>query len=239
MKTPDLITDIVETLVSSMTFTEEILLTEDIGGGLFKITVCNTMHVQPVCSTIMIGVEGPFKVTEVVHNESITFEAVTLPVGTTFTATSPYYFHNTRIQGTNELNKIPWQSKWPFVFLWEPVTESFPADEENRIQRNSTLRLFFLASRNPALNKTDDLYDDAVKPMWNLVHRFIHHLKRHHQIGELNLNGGYTIENYAKFGVNETNGPTQSFFDDKLGGLQLTITIPVLKKFTCEGACKC
>lgn len=232
---PNQITDIIETLVNQLTFTEVINNLIDNTDGTFTIEVCNTFHTQPKCSTITIGAL-PYKVTQVVNNTSITFTASVAPVGTTFSIEGPNYFHGTRIAINNELSNITKGSeKMPMVFVWEVIREIFNLDDEDRIERTSDLRIFFLGQRPPGVDKTDKLYADAVVPMWNLSHEFIKLLKNNVQIGE--LDGNFTLVNFAKFGVEGVNGATDSFFNEELGGTELRIDLPILKKFTCEGAC--
>lgn len=235
---PDQITDIIETLVNQLTFTETINNLIDNVDGTYTIEVCNTFHTQPICSTITIGATS-YKVTQVVNNTSITFIASSLPVGTTFSIEGPKYFHGTRIAINNELTKITQGSnKFPFVFVWEVIREIFNLDEEARIERNSDLRIFFLGQRPPGVDKTDTLYQDAVVPMWNLAHEFVKLLKNKRcTIGE--LDGNYTVVNFAKFGVEGTAGATDSFFNEELSGTELRIDLPILKNFTSAGACDC
>ena len=235
---PSQITDIIETLVNQLTFTELINDLIDNTDGTFTIEVCNTFHVQPVCSKIDIG-STLYKVTQVVNNTSITFTASVAPVGTTFSIEGPKYFHGTRIAINNELTKITQGSeKLPMVFVWEVIREIFNLDEEDRIERTSDLRIFFLGQRPPGVDKTDTLYADAVVPMWNLSHEFIKLLKNNScTIGE--LDGNFTIINFAKFGVEGVNGAADSFFNEELSGAELRIDLPILKNFTGRGACDC
>lgn len=232
---PQQITDIIETLVNQLTFTETINNLIDNVDGTYTIEVCNTFHTQPICSTITIGATS-YKVTQVVNNTSITFIATALPVGTTFSIEGPKYFHGTRIAINNELTKITQGSnKFPFVFVWEVIRENFNLDDEARIERNSDLRIFFLGQRPPGVDKTDTLYADAVVPMWNLAHEFVKLLKNNVGIGE--LDGNFTLINFAKFGVEAQQGATDSFFNEELSGTELRIDLPILKKFTCSDAC--
>jgi len=235
---PSQITDIIETLVNQLTFTGTINNMIDNVDGTFIIEVCETFHVQPICSMIDIG-GTDYKVTQVVNNTSITFIAGVAPVGTTFSIEGPKYFHGTRIAINNELTQITQGSnKMPMVFVWEVIREIFNLDDENRIERTSDLRIFFLGQRPPGVDKTDTLYADAVVPMWNLSHEFVKLLKNTKcTIGE--LDGNFTIINFAKFGVEGVNGATDSFFNEELSGAELRIDLPILKDFTGRGACDC
>lgn len=235
---PKQITDIIETLVNQLTFSDTINNLIDNVDGTFTIEVCNTYHVQPICSKIDIG-GTLYKVTQVVNNTSITFTASVAPVGTTYSIEGPKYFHGTRIAINNELTQITIGSnKIPMVFVWEVIRETFNLDEENRIERNSDLRIFFLGQRPPGVDKTDTLYADAVTPMWNLSHEFVKLLKNTScTIGE--LDGNFTLINFAKFGVESAAGATDSFFNEELSGTELRIDLPILKDFTSTGVCDC
>ena len=233
---PSQITDIIETLVNQLTFTELINDLIDNTDGTFTIEVCNTFHVQPVCSKIDIG--GTFyKVTQVVNNTSITFTASVAPVGTTFSIEGPKYFHGTRIAINNELTKITQGSeKMPMVFVWEVIREIFNNDRTKSLERTSDLRIFFLGQRPPGVDKTDKIYTDAVVPMWNLSHEFIKLITKSCLIDKFN---DYTLINFAKFGVEGTSGASDSFFNEELGGVELRIDLPIIKSLTGDDPCNC
>ena len=233
---PKQITDIIESLVNQLTFTGAINNLIDNTDGTFTIEVCNTFHTQPVCSMIDIG-GTDYKVTEVVNNTSITFTASVSPVGTTFSIEGPKYFHGTRIAINNELSKITQGSdKLPMVFVWEVIREIFNNDRMLSLERTSDLRIFFLGQRALGVDKTDTLYQDAVVPMWNLSHEFIKLISDHCAIEKFD---NYTLINFAKFGVESTNGASDSFFNEELSGVELRIDLPIRKSLTGRNPCDC
>lgn len=234
---PSQITDIIETLVNQLTFTETINNLIDNVDGTYTIEVCNTFHVQPICSTITIGAV-PYKVTQVVNNTSITFTASVAPVGTTFSIEGPKYLHGTRIAINNEISaRLEGNvNTFPLVFVWEVIREIFNNDRTKSLERTSDLRIFFLGQRPPGVDKTDTLYADAVVPMWNLSHEFIKLIRKSCLIDKFD---DYTLINFAKFGVEGTSGASDSFFNEELGGVELRIDLPIIKSLTGDDPCNC
>ena len=233
------VTDILEGFVNQLAFTQAITNLTDNADGTFTIDVCATYHVQPCFSRITIGAES-YKVTDVVNNQSITFTAGAAPVGDSYTVAAPEYLHGTRVAINNEIDRRVKNnmSSFPLVFVWEVIREIFNLDFDTTIERESDLRIFFLGRRPDSVDKTDTLYDDAVIPMSNLAHEFVKLLQGNKcTFGE--LDGNYTLINYAKFGTESTNGATDSFFNPELSGVELRINLPILKDFTGMSACDC
>jgi len=231
------IRDIIRDIVTGLTFTEAITNLVDNGDSTYTIEVCKTYHVQAGCSTISIG-GIDYNVTAVVDNTSITVSAAVLPVGTTYTIAAPFYFAGTRIAVNAKLSLIEsYEDKLPFVFLWEVVQEGIITDEESRLEQETTVRLFFLAPRDKEINDTDTLYNDSVDPMGNLLEAFVESLEGNVLILDDNIDR-YDRLALPKFGVTSDEGAKDSFFNEYLSGLELRITLPILRKFT-GGTCGC
>tara|TARA_Y100001973_G_C5111850_1_gene288116 strand:- start:106 stop:813 length:708 start_codon:yes stop_codon:yes gene_type:complete len=232
------IVDIIENVVSSLSFTTEIKTVTDNGNGTYTLGVCCTYHVQPFCTVSINGID--YRVTDIVNDSSITIESNTPPlVGELVNISAPKYFHGTRPATNEELSEITDVSdKLPFVYLFEVINESFSNDEENRIERESNLRLFFLGSANFSNWYTDDHYKYAIVPMRNLVFKFIEAINT--DMATFADFDNYNLINHVKFGVfTDNNGHTNRFFNEDLSGVEMRVTLPVLKDIACSDACDC
>ena len=232
------IVDIIESIVSGLSFTTKIKTVTDNGNGTYTLGVCCTYHVQPFCNVTINAVS--YRVTDIVNNESITIESGAAPlVGEVVEISAPKYFHGTRPATNEELAEIVNVSdKLPFVYLFEVISESFSNDEEERIERESTLRLFFLGGANFDDWYTDDHYKYAIVPMRNLVFKFIDAINN--DMATFADFDDYTLINHAKFGVfTDNNGHTNRFFNEDLSGVEMRVTLPVLKNIACSDACDC
>ena len=231
------IRDIIRDIVAGLTFTEPINSIVDNGNDTYTIEVCNTYHVQASCSTISIG-GTDYNVIAVVDNTSITISSTSAPVGDYYTIAAPFYFAGTRIAVNSKLSLIEdYKDKLPFVFLWEVLQEGIITDTDSRLEQETTVRLFFLAPRDKELNDTETLYNDSVDPMSNLLEAFVASLEGNTLILDDNIDR-YDRLALPKFGVSEEAGAKDSFFNEYLSGLELRITLPILRKFT-GGTCGC
>jgi hypothetical protein len=231
------IRDIIRDIVEGLSFTQSIDNLIDNGDGTYTIEVCKTYHVQALCSVITIG-GTDYPVTAVVDNTSITISSTSAPVGDSYTIAAPFYFAGTRIAVNNKLSLIEsYEDKMPLVFLWEVLQEGIIKDPESRLDQETTVRLFFLAPRDKEINDTDTLYTDSVDPMGNLLEAFVDSLEGNVLILDDNIDR-YDRLALPKFGVTSDEGAKDSFFNEYLSGLELRITLPILKKFT-GGTCGC
>jgi hypothetical protein len=232
------IVDIIETIVNGLSATTTVKTVADNGNGTYTLGVCCTYHIQPYCYVTINAVQ--YLVTDITNNESITIEAGAAPlVGDIVEIAAPNYFHGTRPATNEELAEIEDVSdKMPMVYLFEVISESFSNDEEERIERESTLRLFFLGGANFDNWYTDDHYKYAIVPMRNLVFQFINAVNAD-QCTFADFDN-YTLINHAKFGVfTDNNGHTNRFFNEDLSGVEMRVTLPVFKDFACSDACNC
>ena len=72
------IVDIIEDLVSGLTFTSEIKTVTDNGNDNYTLGVCCTYQIQPHCYVAINGTD--YLVTDIANNESITINSNVLPV---------------------------------------------------------------------------------------------------------------------------------------------------------------
>lgn len=205
--------------------------------GTFTITVCNTLNIREKL-TFKIGAtdyEAKSVDTELC---TITYESASAPLSSNLVYGSPmFYFHGTPMATGNELSKINESSeKTPMAYLLEIVTDIKDNDPESLIDRNSDVSLFFLDEANFGDWDTDQHYSNAIVPMMNYAELFVKYLDSTSGIGKID---SYQLTYHAKFGLNiRTNsGHIQNLFPEKLSGVQLRVTLPILRSLTCSDNC--
>jgi len=223
--------DIVESLVSQLDFTFIIDSCTDNLDGTYTLATCNTYQLQtlPNCP---ISIDGSsYVITEVVNNQSITIKGTSKPIVTEFAIPKPFYFHGTAIKTNIELSKIDTFNKFPMVYLLEVLQDRFFARDEVN-ERETDLRLFFLAPSKFGEWTTDDHYKGAILPMRNLAYQFIKVLNDSKLINNF---AEYTLINRVNFGVYVTDKGNESrIFNDDLSGVEMRITLPIKRNLNCN-----
>lgn len=231
--------DIVEDLISGIDVIVKFKSVTDNLDGTYTIESCNTGYLFPMYEFDIDGVN--YKVLneigkEFVFNERFTIKGNIIPTATEVTLNSLKYYHGTVIATKEELAKKELSSdKFPMAFLLEILEDDFNNVDDSRVDRNSQLRLFFLSETDENNWTTNEHYEFSIKPMRNLLYKFIAHLNESNKIGKIN---SYKAINHAKFGVylSSKGGHTERIFNDKLSGVELRIDLPILKSRDC---CPC
>jgi hypothetical protein len=229
--------DIVKELISQLDIIVKFKSIVDNGDGTYTIETCNTGYLAP-CSAFVLDAVNYEVINEVgyefVYNEKFTIKGNIIPTATEVTLDALKYYHGTVIATKQELKKKELSSdKFPMAYLLEVLKDDFKNKDDSRIDRVSPLRLFFLSETDENNWTTEEHYEFSIKPMRNLVYRFISHLNGSSTIGEFD---DWSAENHAKFGVyiSSKGGHTQRVFDDKLSGVELRINLPILKSRVCN-----
>jgi len=185
---------------------------------------------------------GQFRVINVIPNKEVTVEVIVpgsvLQVGQPLSIPRPTYFHGT-VRNTNaELLKIKdGTQKYPMIYCLEVFNEVFTGDPELSKERDSSLRLFFLGSNNYKDWITEDHYQKVIIPLRNMVDSFVSYVNNGEGFAELEP---YTTVNHVNFGTFAAdNGNLKWLLDGNISGIELDITLPILKSLTCEGDCSC
>ena len=215
--------DIIGDLVGAINLTFTIYTTIDNGGNSYTLGTCNTLHLQ-TGFTITINAVN-YVITEVHKNVSITITGDVLPTEDSFEVYPPFYHHGTIISSAGELAKESNSSnKTPLIFLHETITDKFFNKSSNPLERETTLRMFFLTQSNWNSNTTNQHYTSALEPMRALVYNFINTLNRTRYIAPIE---DYTVTNHTLFANYLQDGYTEAIFDKNLSGCELNITIPI------------
>lgn len=142
---------------------------------------------------------------------------------------APYYFHGTPIEINNILSKIrSGKSKFPAVFLFEPITTSENDDRMSNVGASPQLQLYFMNDwANQQQWDTDDHYTNIINDMDSLKREFIKELKKNEYVLDIST---YTTFRHAKWGLFFNNeGYKQQVFNDMLSGVELNITVEIDK----------
>ena len=233
--------DIIGAFVGAMSSTGQLESTSNVWidnlDGTYTLPLCRTYWfkvgdtiIDPVTTDIL-------PIVDVQTNQSITVTASVLPSGNSVKLPEVKYFHGTVINTNNELSNIPHSNdKTPMVYLLEQFEERH-FEGDSVLDREVTLRLFFLEEANSADWSTDEHYTNAIWYANEMINYFLNELLfKAKGIGRIN---DYFITNRVNFGVYQTDrGAIQQVFNDQLTGKELRITIPISKNFVdcyCEG----
>jgi len=231
--------DIVEELISQLDIVVKFKSIVDNGDGTYTIETCNTGYLFPCYDFQIDGIDYTVlneEGKEFVFNERFTIKGNIAPIATEITLDSLKYYHGTVIATKEELARKELSSdKFPMAFLLEILEDDFNNVFDARIDRNSQLRLYFLSETDENNWNTNEHYEFSIKPMRNLLYKFIAHLNESTMIGDFD---SYRAINHAKFGVfvSSKGGHTERIFNDKLSGVELRIDLPILKSGAC---CPC
>lgn len=220
----------IKSIVTGLDLTLTIDSVTDNLDGTFDILMCDTGHLQPLFDitiggntyTIIDFISGGIKVSGT--------QAIT---ATSFVQYTPYFFHGTVRATQAELaNIIDANSKTPMVYFYEVISERFIEDNDNILERESKIRLFFLTQADFTNWQTIDYHENAIQPMRRLMERFIDKLKAHPRVQEIT---DYTVINQNKFGVFiNDKGFEKAIFAENLSGCELNIDLEILKTDACD-----
>ena len=229
---PDLLEPIVASLTYTATPTET---TYDSIKNTTTFKLCCTGGLRP-CSIVYVN-DIKYSVLSVVPDESITIKGTF--VGTSFALTTdpPFYLHGTIRSAGGEVAMIrDGHDKYPMVYLYEPITERH-FGKESSIDYEAEIRLFFLDITDFQNFKTNEHYLYAINQMRWYALEFLKALqKKTCTFGEVE---DYRLTSYALIGTDVLEaGVIKNIFADNLSGVELILTLPVLKNSVCK-PCTC
>jgi hypothetical protein len=199
-------------------------------GTNHTLTVDDVFYLQPGF-TITIGTND-----YVIKSVNATTNVIVLTgatiVGTSFLVNDVFYFHGTPIQTSSEIDTIKNAAdKTPMIYFLENFSETFYNEDDNILERESSVRLFFLSQMSDKWG-TETTYDNCIEPMRKLLELFIDKLNTS---SAFNMDGKtFEVINHFKFGVYINNkGYEKQLFADKLSGCELQITLSIYKTDEC------
>jgi len=227
--------DVVGNLVAQMDTSVKINTIIDNGDGSYTISTCNTKYLKPC---VFFDVDGiTYEVTDGVGKEFTPNRQFTVYGGQTITAKvidlpKMKYFHGTVIATSQELDNKKFDTdKFPMVYLLEVINDNFNNEPQDKIDRVSDFRMFFLTNTDEENWLTAEHYRLAIKPMRNMLYQFINELNDNANIEEFS---NFTAINHAKFGVYSTDkGHTRRILNDKTSGVEVRLSLPIVAGQLC------
>lgn len=233
------ITDIIRLVVEAMELEITVDNIVDNSDGTFTLETCNTEWVNPF-DVIEVG-EVKYEVKSYQIDKSIVIKPAkkinVTPTFTSFTLNAPHFFHGTPIQTNIELVKVDdTRDKTPMVWLVKPIREEFNGFNR-RIERESSLQLFFLDETRPNEWTTQMHHDQVVKPTSRMVDRFLEVVKINQKT--FDRHKGYVRIDRSNFGVfMDKQGYIKGILDDKLSGAEVNIILEIKKQNCTIVICK-
>lgn len=195
----------------------------------YTVATCGTLYLSKGLVIDLGGIK--YTVESVVDNESVTLKGPTAPVVGSYLLAPMFFKHGSVLETKKELDLIKdTTKKTPMVYLKRTFSETFNA-KTDAVERVANINLFFLTHANFEQWQTADHDKHAIKPMRNMVYSFLEYLERHPYIG---LIDSYTLVDRIKFGVITDIGVDKAYWDDKLSGVELAISLPINRNFKCN-----
>lgn len=197
----------------------------DNGNGTFTLEICKTYWLELQDN---IDVSGDiFPVVSIVKDTSITVSGTFLPVDNAFSINAPRFFSGTlkqtNLEISNDGNNI--SSITPMAYLLRDINDEFQA-LDSFIERESTVRLFFLTDENFPDFDTETNSIDTLEPLRQMAYYFVEEvIKKSTLIGRIEED--YDIRDYSKFGTEDSNGYLKDFFNDQYSAVELNIILPI------------
>lgn len=223
------ITDILRTLIAGMGFPVMIGgVTANADGYTLR---CDNIYHAQVGFDIVINGET-FRITSFDQStETITVTGTgSISPGDTFQMYGVHFFHGVPVATTEELKDLDnsavdnGQQKSPMIWLWENFTENV-IDDFSPLGRDINMELYFLTQSDHEAWKTQQFYDNAIKPMRRLLDTFRDAVKADRATFDAD-ELSYSAENYSKFGVYIRNrGSSDNLFVDKLSGVGIKLRL--------------
>lgn len=228
-QTVDIIGDIVPTLTATVNIDSVV----DNMDGTFTISTDCTWWIS-IQDTLTIG-GLDYLVESFVINESITISGSMIPIADNFELTVPNYIHGTIKMTQNEVDgETNKELVYPLVWLFEVIRDRKNTDDESMIDRETELRIFFVASANYKDWLTDDHYTNVIDPMQSMVDLFIEKIKVNKLFTEVLSYDCIPLVNFSVEGNQD-----ESIFDCNLSGIELRLFAEIREDLSCENKCKC
>ena len=216
--------DIVEECVNSID--NKITFTVD-GSDLLT---CNTSYVS-IGDILTIGGED-YTVTALVSDKSISLDRDVFDSDVTTTTIKTAKFRHGTVNTVNaelvkDLGKYPIEN-YPLVFLLEELEVNYNI---NSIPyASSVVKLFFITQTDYQNFTIDEHHKRTIEPLKSLVDGFLNSVNKNKRT---ELIESFTTNLHPIFGYTDENGYTETYLDDTLSAIQLTIDLPFKKNKCC------
>lgn len=231
--------DILDEVVSSMTFPILVETVVDNGDYTQTITTCDIYHAQEGFNVTINDLS--YKIIAFSQeDESLTLQpnfegAFAIAVGTIFYLYPLYFFHGNPVATQTELKNIKANDKTPMIWLWENFTED--VDEDEIVERYIPVELYALTQPTEVgLQKmtNDDIHDKCCKPMRRLLENLQRKFVERSDIFSTDYMK-YKTENFPKFGITaRSKGAEKAILMDNLSGVAMYTTLELWYQDKCE-----
>jgi len=232
MNYPADFTDIIRSVVTSMTFPVTILDVQVGGDGVISIEVCDLYHAEPGRAVTIGG--NDYTILTIDDSTNV----ITLSSGPAITAVAfdlylPHFFHGTPYDTAAKIDNIPMATdKTPMIFVEVEYREHFNTTE-SAIERRTQARIYVLTQSNFNTMDSDNLLEAAVKPMQRLHAHFVEAIKNDPRFDPDTLE--YDRISKYKFGVfAPSKGVQKGFCAMDLSGIQTDTTMDIYR--TCQNS---
>jgi len=196
------------------------------GDGTYTVYSTNTWWLSKD-DIITIGTDD-YRVNSFIQNEEFTITPTgtgVLPTAANFDLQSPTYIHGTLKMAKNEVNAI--KNKMglvPFIYLYEVLRDKKNTDASSAIDRETTLRIFFLNTSSFKDMLTEDVYLNILDPLQSMFDLFITKLKQSKYFT-------YTMDydNIPLVNFSEEGNQQKSIFDVNLSGIEMRLNAEIRK----------
>jgi hypothetical protein len=234
------VSDILSTVIDDLELTMNIYAVSSVVNGVgenWKAWTLNTYYLHTGMRVTLGGIE--YKIIDFSQNKYLVLDsedyAKSEPSTGNYTIDNPFFIWGKYKKANAELaykSQQPYQYM-PFIWMFELQPRTQPEAVDSVIQSEGIVRLFFMNTYPAEDYTTADHYTQIIKPMDDLVDRFVSALKKSKYIGIL---GTITRTNHANFtnGGSLTAGADQKVLDaGNLSGIEVEIDLPIKRNMTC------
>jgi len=145
---------------------------------------------------------------------------------------TPKFLFGTHTSANNELTLKRQKTNdiLPLIWLIENIGE-VEYGKQSVIERDSSLRLFFLDDIDPSNGLNEDFRKNVVSPMLNLKDEFLNVVSNNPIFKEYS---SVDIRTITRFGNEKEKGVFENILNDNLSGVELRITLNIYKKNKCN-----
>jgi len=206
-----------------------------IGGNNYLVTTqCDSKYV--ILNKYVTINGNQYKVTDITDTTFTVESAIDITIYSSVTLFDVDYFkHGTVKQTIGEIRQENPTGNVididPFIYLKEVVSETVNTKyNESPIARETKVKIFFMTNSSQRDWKTDDHYIYAINPMNRLANLFVDALNKNPKFQKVK---NFEVTFYANFGTYEDKGFMKQIFDNNYSGVELDITLQILKTNCC------
>lgn len=175
-----------------------------------------------------------YAIFNVVEDVSFDITSTTPITGSVWKAKAPYYYHGTPQAVNALLKKINSTPKYPCIYLHEIFNEKEDRTKTSNVLKTVSMSLFFMADANSQSLTLEQHSTLKAQPMQNLKEFFVKALEASPNIGLFDSDNVIPRTQWGTF--QDSKGNPKSIFDDQLSGVELKISLPILRYIlNCDG----